>query len=450
MLEEQRLSTSAAGSKTLRALASPPEMGRPYLPWSESCRDGYRIPAGRGRAEEAAEPRSHEPQTVGFLRQAPMITLLGASLLTSCATVGRGRTTWEQDAADGIATRPSKRALPPAEPEMLEAEVPSFEPAVVADRLERALFEFGAARRARSAPSARAREEGGAKAWPHSERLLWQQLLSEIERAFVHPFGTLPSRILLQVRVVVEAERERLVAASGPPPLSLDRRIARAFVQVSRRLRSRRSVEDNPQHPPASLTLQWPVSPILLTSGFGYRRDPIYRDGRLGFHAGIDLAGADGDLVYSAAEGQVIASGPNGGLGKAVFVQHRGGYVTVYAHLSRTMVIPGTLVDPGTVIGLMGSTGRATGAHLHFEVRLGSTPLDPLELLRREPAAPALSGPAGPGARSPDISSGRSPLEGASAPTLGPSWEPTAKAPRQAWREAVLVTITDLARRQSE
>jgi murein DD-endopeptidase MepM/ murein hydrolase activator NlpD len=206
----------------------------------------------------------------------------------------------------------------------------------------------------------------------------WRRVLTEVERALEQPAGALPRRLLIQTRVVLEAERDR---ASDPPPDDIAERVRQAFVRVARRLQNPSDARDEGAAP-GQLTLSWPVSPIILTSGFGHRPDPIHRDGRIGFHAGVDLAGHRGDEIYAAAKGEVIFAGRKGGLGRAIFVQHAGGFVTVYAHLSRALVVPGTLVDRQTCVGLMGSTGRATGAHLHFEIRFGGVPLDPLEHLR--------------------------------------------------------------------
>ena len=93
------------------------------------------------------------------------------------------------------------------------------------------------------------------------------------------------------------------------------------------------------------------------------------------------MRGQRGDLVVSAQNGRVIEAGWKGGHGRSVTVQHAGGYVTRYAHLARILVKVNDNLDAGSPVGLMGSSGRSTGPHLHFEVKRGAVPLDPLEVL---------------------------------------------------------------------
>jgi murein DD-endopeptidase MepM/ murein hydrolase activator NlpD len=125
-----------------------------------------------------------------------------------------------------------------------------------------------------------------------------------------------------------------------------------------------------PQFPlNASLGLIFPVaSPAPITSGFGWRIHPIGGDRR--FHAGTDIGAAQGTPVLAAAAGQVTHAGSRGGYGLAVEIVHGGGSrETLYGHLSQTLVTEGMWVHQGQVIGLVGSSGVATGPHLHFELR---------------------------------------------------------------------------------
>jgi murein DD-endopeptidase MepM/ murein hydrolase activator NlpD len=130
-----------------------------------------------------------------------------------------------------------------------------------------------------------------------------------------------------------------------------------------------------------AIRLDWPLAPLIVTSPFGYRRDPILGHEEIRFHSGVDLGGSNGDVVFAAAEGKVTYSGWLGGHGRTVVVQHAGGYVTMYAHLRRVTVSLGQHVKPGDGIGRLGSSGRSTGPHLHFEVRYGGTPIDPLDVV---------------------------------------------------------------------
>ncbi len=103
-----------------------------------------------------------------------------------------------------------------------------------------------------------------------------------------------------------------------------------------------------------------------LTSAFGWRTDPF--TGREKFHRGIDLAAAYGQDVQAARAGRVAVSGAQGGYGTTIVIEHPDGTRSRYAHLSATLVEPGTMVEAGQLVGRAGNSGRATGTHLHFEV----------------------------------------------------------------------------------
>jgi murein DD-endopeptidase MepM/ murein hydrolase activator NlpD len=113
-----------------------------------------------------------------------------------------------------------------------------------------------------------------------------------------------------------------------------------------------------------------------IVSEFGYRRHPILGTVRL--HAGIDIDAPEGADVWASKAGQVILAGWNGGYGNCVMIDHGGGMVTLYGHLSAIYVSEGQLVAQGTVIGAVGATGLATGPHLHFETRVDGEPQNPL------------------------------------------------------------------------
>lgn len=117
-----------------------------------------------------------------------------------------------------------------------------------------------------------------------------------------------------------------------------------------------------------------------LTSSFGYRMHPILRFGR--FHEGVDFGAAWGTPVFAAADGVVSGAGWNGGHGRQVRLAHSDGVQTSYSHLSRIVAVPGSRVRRGELIGLVGSSGFSTGAHLHFEVRRNGAPVDPLSFRR--------------------------------------------------------------------
>jgi murein DD-endopeptidase MepM/ murein hydrolase activator NlpD len=117
-----------------------------------------------------------------------------------------------------------------------------------------------------------------------------------------------------------------------------------------------------------------------VTSPFGYRADPFL--GRLALHPGIDLTEAWGAEIHATGAGRVTHAGPMGGYGIMVEIDHGNGLLTRYAHLSRALVEEGQDVAEGTVVGKMGSSGRSTGPHLHYEVRVDGEPVDPERYLR--------------------------------------------------------------------
>jgi hypothetical protein len=124
----------------------------------------------------------------------------------------------------------------------------------------------------------------------------------------------------------------------------------------------------------------WPVNGILRSS-FGGRSDPFSGEGA--FHTGIDFQAARGTPVHVTADGVVESAGWSSGYGKLVVVDHGNGIDTYYAHLSQFLVMPGQEVRRGEVIALSGGTGRATGPHIHYEVRLHGTPVNPYKYMSR-------------------------------------------------------------------
>jgi murein DD-endopeptidase MepM/ murein hydrolase activator NlpD len=124
-----------------------------------------------------------------------------------------------------------------------------------------------------------------------------------------------------------------------------------------------------------------PVSSGFISSYFGERADPF--DGREAFHKGVDFAGTAGEKVMAVAAGVVTWAGERSGFGKLVEINHGDGYVTRYAHNERTLVMVGETVKRGEAVALMGSTGRSTGPHVHFEVLRNGRQVDPLSYIGR-------------------------------------------------------------------
>ncbi len=122
-----------------------------------------------------------------------------------------------------------------------------------------------------------------------------------------------------------------------------------------------------------------PTSTPMLSSSYGYRRDPF--NGHAAFHAGLDFPGHRGQPINAAANGKVSFVGQRSGYGNVVEVTHGNGLMTRYAHLSGFAAHVGDTVARGAMIGRMGSTGRSTGPHLHFEVRLNGQAINPRRFL---------------------------------------------------------------------
>jgi murein DD-endopeptidase MepM/ murein hydrolase activator NlpD len=120
---------------------------------------------------------------------------------------------------------------------------------------------------------------------------------------------------------------------------------------------------------------------VSFTSGFGVRADPFHAGAAM--HPGIDLAGAYGTPIYATADGTVLRAGWNsGGYGNMVELDHGRGIVTRYGHMSAVLVHAGDHVTRGQQIGRMGSTGRSTGNHLHYEVRIDGKPVNPIPFMK--------------------------------------------------------------------
>jgi murein DD-endopeptidase MepM/ murein hydrolase activator NlpD len=129
-----------------------------------------------------------------------------------------------------------------------------------------------------------------------------------------------------------------------------------------------------------SIPSQKPVDVVSVNSGFGVRSDP-FRGGRA-MHAGVDIPGPIGTPIYATADGIVGRTGWVGGYGNLIELEHGKAIQTRYGHLSSISVTPGMRVKRGQQIGLMGSTGRSTGSHLHYEVRLDGRAVNPIPFLR--------------------------------------------------------------------
>ena len=126
----------------------------------------------------------------------------------------------------------------------------------------------------------------------------------------------------------------------------------------------------------------YPVSVGYRSSSYGWRIDPML--GVRSFHEGLDFSAAEGDDIKATASGIVIAAGKAPDYGNYVKIKHGGGIETRYAHASKLLVKKGDLVNKDQVIALVGNTGRSTGPHLHYEIRLNGRSLDPRKYLKKK------------------------------------------------------------------
>lgn len=201
-------------------------------------------------------------------------------------------------------------------------------------------------------------------------------------------------RVMLQAEPISDADRyaglDFAIARSGSNDnegLSAIEKTNEKLIMLERQLYSQINSFDSlrsmaAQHKDRLLHMP-SIQPIsseylkTMASGYGPRIDPVYGTGR--FHEGMDFSADTGTPVYATADGEVVAAGwHSGGYGNKIDISHGYGYITRYAHLSKVMVTPGQEIKRGDLIGLVGSTGKSTGPHLHYEVRYKGVAQNPV------------------------------------------------------------------------
>jgi len=156
---------------------------------------------------------------------------------------------------------------------------------------------------------------------------------------------------------------------------------ANAFERQVYRISVARAQADKLTRTMSTVPIRKPVTgEIDMTSSFGVRIDPFL--GRPAMHTGIDFHGTQGDPIRATASGTVTLAGWNGGYGRLVEVDHGNGLATRYGHLSEIDVTIGQTIKIGQIVGRLGSTGRSTGPHLHYETRIDGEAVDPQKFLR--------------------------------------------------------------------
>ncbi len=177
------------------------------------------------------------------------------------------------------------------------------------------------------------------------------------------------------LKVALGSEADEAV---GGPLLPVD--AGRAFEARVRELDEALGKLETVKAAARAMPIHNPAPGQPVSSSFGVRRDPILRTPAL--HAGIDFRAASGTAIRAAGAGTVVRAGWNGGYGRMVEVDHGNGLTTRYAHMSKIRAREGQKVETGDIVGEVGSSGRSTGPHLHYEVRRNGDPVDPLRFLK--------------------------------------------------------------------
>ena len=184
----------------------------------------------------------------------------------------------------------------------------------------------------------------------------------------------------LTARLKLAAGKEPAGVGGPYIPLRIDPKASDFDAQLARTQTAVLSVDTLRRAIP-SVPLRKPLAgPLEETSRFGYRLDPFL--GRPALHSGLDFRGSYGAPVKATAAGKVVTAGPAGGYGNLVEIDHGNGVSTRYGHLSAILVTEGQIVQVGAVVGRLGSTGRSTGNHLHYEVRIDDEAVDPTRFIK--------------------------------------------------------------------
>ncbi len=199
---------------------------------------------------------------------------------------------------------------------------------------------------------------------------------ARLEAARVEAARLEAERVEAQRIAAEEAEADRVEAER----VAAEEAVTEDEVPESEDDGSEPTTEPAPQPDPAPTDAPTFIRPVpgRVNSPFGFRIHPVFGTRRM--HTGIDYQGSRGDPVAASAGGTVIFSGVFGAYGNAVIIQHSAGYTTLYAHMDSVNVSNGAAINAGDTVGFVGSTGRSTGPHLHFEVRLNGTAVDPAPL----------------------------------------------------------------------
>ncbi|WP_047984326.1 M23 family metallopeptidase [Ornithinibacillus californiensis] len=194
--------------------------------------------------------------------------------------------------------------------------------------------------------------------------------LTELEEQMRHYIDELPT--------MVEPSGSgglHVLSAGTGMEVSADGKSLVPSAELVERYKETLSIVDEVSAELATTPTAWPTTPNTITSDYGIRNDPLRKSSA--FHSGVDIRGYYGTPVYATADGFVTLAKYYGSYGNAIKIKHSGTYQTMYGHLMRIDVEVGDVVQKGDIIGTIGSTGRSTGPHLHYEVIKHGDPIDP-------------------------------------------------------------------------
>ncbi|HLX90224.1 MAG TPA: M23 family metallopeptidase [Puia sp.] len=188
-----------------------------------------------------------------------------------------------------------------------------------------------------------------------------------------------------RAKALYQQDERKLVEGMDQDNLatSIDKTLKNLFAHVAAQTKSYNELEGFVKNKEQLLACTPAIQPVSnkdlsrIASGFGYRIDPVYKTTK--FHAGLDFAAPQGTPIYATANGTVVTAGNTGnGYGNHVVINHGYGYETLYGHMFRVKVRPGERIKRGEIIGWVGSTGKSTGPHCHYEVHRNGDPVDPV------------------------------------------------------------------------
>ncbi len=283
--------------------------------------------------------------------------------LTGCATAPPApRISLEEALAEGDHQRESSGPVDPRASPQLRAAIAGF------------LTEAGTLRSSvpRGAPM------------PPSHAAAWFRVLAACDEFLLQP----PAALSVLDAVRARLNLEDALHLDGQHYGDVERWVPERAQDVMRRLGRKVASLTTPKRLRASSAFAWPLSPVQITSPYGTRQHPVLGDVRQ--HHGVDLYAYADQPVFATAAGTVSYAGWNGAHGKHVELVHDEHYSSAYSHLQTVLVESGAEVERGQLLGLAGKTGRATGVHLHFELRLDGESTDPVPLLPAIGAEPTL------------------------------------------------------------